>query len=94
MVCTICGQIVQILIQLTVADCSLLDLQHYQQLIHALVPCLEGHISYSKSVMADPEGEAGGADFRVTNEVSLTILAENTVCTSALSVEGNIFKQV
>ena len=56
MVCTICGQIVQILIQLTVAGCSLLDPQHYQQLIHALVPCLEGHISYSKSVMVESRG--------------------------------------
>ena len=40
--------------------CSLFDPQHYQQLIHALVPCLEGHISFSKSVMADPEGGGGG----------------------------------
>ena len=68
MECTICGQIVQILIQLTVAGCSLLDPQHYQQLIHALVPCLEGHISYPKSIMADPEGGGtGGQDFRVTS---------------------------
>ena len=40
--------------------------------------------------MADPEGGTGGLDFRVTSELCLTILAENTVCTSASSVEGII----
>ena len=64
--------------------CSLLDPQHYQQLIHALVPCLEVHISNPKSIMADPEGEiTGGYSFSIeilvqpsVNPLGNTFMAE------------------